>query len=412
MVESRKVAMLLQYHPFQDARIFRKEAKSLKRLGYEMTIVAPRKEGCLFAIDGQLYKDRFLESEFEYEGIQIVCHEDQRDSLSVMANNIANSGISPLTDSLSKKGLEVDADIYHAHEFLSLYSGVLIKRALKAKGKNVKLIYDSHEIIPDPYSEIPYERKKVLYQMLLKMLKEVDVILAVSDSMKAWYIEQNPDLQVYTIYNSPISQLPPASSVSKPNKTPFVVCFEGNIDMYRGNWDKVQRITERCMKKIDIQFKIIGGARDGHTLKVPDHLKNHIFPIGWVKYEELPLHMQDVDLGWIDLRSKSLNFEVALPNKLFSFLSNGVPVLCNLRNEMETLLTRHQCGLVINKKEVSAEEYAEAICYLAKHPNKMKEMGKNARDAVASFYSWQIMEQKLDMIYQRLLMPMASPYRF
>ena len=65
-------AILVTEHPFLDARIYKKEAKSLMKKGYVVTMIVPRKDGFLFDINGAIFKDRFLEKTFIYEGIKIV----------------------------------------------------------------------------------------------------------------------------------------------------------------------------------------------------------------------------------------------------------------------------------------------------------------------------------------------------
>ncbi len=180
------VCMLAQHHPFLDARIFKKEARSLVKAGYDVTLVMPRKNGLLHDIDGTPFHDRFLEPIFVHEGIRIVSYED--DLRHTVEQIVANSQAPRPTDihlnRLTEAGLQVEADIYHAHEFLSLYAGACIKRELRARGKHVKLIYDSHEITPDPYGKIDPNRKVKLHSALLHCLQEVDHVITVSDAMK------------------------------------------------------------------------------------------------------------------------------------------------------------------------------------------------------------------------------------
>lgn len=53
---AKKVCMVVAYHPFLDARIFKKEAKSLQKMGYDVSMIVPRKNGNLFDIDGTPFK--------------------------------------------------------------------------------------------------------------------------------------------------------------------------------------------------------------------------------------------------------------------------------------------------------------------------------------------------------------------
>ncbi len=48
-----------------------------------------------------------------------------------------------------------------------------------------------------------------------------------------------------------------------------------------------------------------------------------------------------------------------MPNKFFSYLNNGVPVVVNQASEMKKFIEKHRCGIVIEKEEPSAADYVE-----------------------------------------------------
>ncbi|WP_139347261.1 glycosyltransferase, partial [Herbaspirillum sp. VT-16-41] len=101
--------------------------------------------------------------------------------------------------------------------------------------------------------------------------------------------------------------------------------------------------------------------------------------------------MENVDIGWIDFDdlSQSLNRSYALPNKFFSYLNNGIPVVVNKCHEMEEFIRTHKCGLVINKPKATAQDYARAFLYLNKNRAKLTQMSVNARKVVENLYSWE-----------------------
>ncbi|WP_027408540.1 glycosyltransferase [Anoxybacteroides tepidamans] len=399
-----KVCMLVAYHPFLDARVFKKEAMSLVNNGHDVTIIAPRKDGYLFDIDGTPFKDRFLERTFVHEKIKIVTYDGYtgRATVPEMIQNLKSGEYSSFLDPLTQEGLKQDADIFHAQEYLSLYSGVGIKRAMKAKGKSVKLIYDSHEIVPDPFGAMAENRKKDLHEILEMMLKEVDYIIAVSDSMKAWYLTLDPSLPVGVIYNSP-----PLATDYKPKQfstDKLVVGYEGNITSSRGSIDKIIGITRECSQEVDFKFKIIGGMRHNEKNIIPSDVKDKIELAGWVDYYKIPEEMKEIEVGWIDYEvQNALNHAFALPNKFFSFLNNGVPVIVNKCPEMERFIQTYHCGMVIDKENATVQDYKKALLYLHKKKHKLKSMSINARKIMEEIYSWEHMEKRLLNIYERLL---------
>ncbi|SFE16309.1 Glycosyltransferase involved in cell wall bisynthesis [Lentibacillus persicus] len=402
---AKKVCIIVAHHPFTDARIFKKEAKSLQKKGYHITMIVPRQSGRLFDIDGTPFRKQFLNKVFTYEGIKVVTYhsESTQKALSTVLSNESVWERHGFNNTLTQLAIQEDADIYHAHEYLSLFAGVGIKRQMKKKkGKDVKLIYDSHELTPDPLDpRYTKERRDLLKQRLLTMLDEVDHVITVSDSIKSWYLSHKPDLPVDVIYNSP-----PLAQHHKPktyNSNGLTVGYEGNIVASQGKMEKILCISELCSKELEFEFKIIGGSRYGDS-KIPTHLPHQIMLTGWIDYHALPKTMDNVDIGMVDLESvkHSLNQDYALPNKFFSYLNNGVPVVVNKCKEMEEFINRHHCGFVIDKTNATSQDFANAFLSLHQDMNKLQRMSQNARHAMERFYSWEHMENRLFAVYQSL----------
>ncbi|MDL4839767.1 glycosyltransferase family protein [Aquibacillus rhizosphaerae] len=400
------VCFLVTEHPFLDARIFKKEAKSLVKKGYKVTMIVPRKNGYLFDVDGNLFRNEFRDSTFYYEGIKIITYEqiNYEQNLKELHYTLLSRGYNRFNDSLTCLGIKQEADFYHTHELFSLYSGIGIKRALTSKGKHCKLIYDSHELEPDPLSNQSNSVKKVKKSMLNIMLRELDFVITVSESIKSWYLSINSTLSVEVIYNSP-----PLASIcesKKGNESSLVLGYEGDIGRNRGTFKKLINVLEMCNKSFYLRAKIIGGckkSKQDSILEVPSHLRDKISFTGWVDYDSIPLEMKDVDLGWIDLdATNSLNNKYAMPNKFFSYLNNGVPVLVNNCEDMERFILSYNCGYVINKLQASALDYHQALIHLESDRKKINEMSRNAREIMKTEYNWGYMENRLYAVYDQL----------
>ncbi|GGB49097.1 hypothetical protein GCM10011409_28360 [Lentibacillus populi] len=402
----KNVCILVSEHPFLDARIFKKEAKSLNKRGYRVTMIVPRKDGYLFDVDGTIFHDRFRSPTFFHEGIKVVTYEqiDPEKNIKGLHHNLRSGSDSRFNDPLTQLGIKQQADIYHAHEFFSLYSGVGIKRALTAIGKNCKLIYDSHELEPDPLVKQAQSTQKLKREMLAYMLKEVDYVITVSESIKSWFHSINPKTPVEVIYNSPplTSEYNPGQGKGKD----LLIGFEGVLNTKRGSFKKLMNIVETCNKNFDLRVRIIGGrkklAKDTDP-PVPSHLESKVEFTGWVNYDSIPEAMQDVDIGWIDLDAEySLNNRYAMPNKFFSYLNNGIPVLVNQCKDMENFIQTYHCGYIVKKQQATAADYAHALSNLHSNRSEIIKMSTNARKIMETYFSWGHMEKKLFSIYSRL----------
>lgn len=403
---SKKICMIVATHPFLDARIFKKEAKSLQNKGYDVSMIVPRKNGHLFDIDGTPFNKKFQQKVFKLEGIKIITYdyEKARNKLNKVLSSEEAWESQGFNNPLTELAINEDADIYHAHEYLSLFAGVGIKRLMKKKkGKDVKLVYDSHELTPDPFHpKYSAERRENLQEKLFIMLQEVDYLITVSDSIKSWYLSHMPNLPVEVIYNSP-----PLSKEYQPKHydiPTLTVGYEGNIANNKGSQEKIFGISEYCSEELDFQFKIIGGSRFGDSITIPEHLTSIIKQTGWVDYHSIPMHMHDIDIGWIDFHDVdlSLNQNFALPNKFFSYLNNGIPVVVNKCKDMENFIRKHKCGYVVNKKQATAKDFADAFLSIYKNKDELRQMSHNARKVMKKIYSWELMEKRLYNVYDEL----------
>ncbi|MFD2760000.1 glycosyltransferase [Lentibacillus juripiscarius] len=406
----KHVCFLVSEHPFLDARIFKKEAKSLLKQGYHVTMIVPRKDGYLFDTDGSSFTERFLDEAFTYEGINVITYGqiNMEKYLNELYHNLRSGGHSRFNDPLTQIGIEQEADIYHAHEFISAYSGIGIKRALAASGKQCKLIYDSHELEPDPLMKQPRKTYRTKEQMVKHMIKELDYVITVSDSIKEWYRTIDPQLPVQVIYNSP--PLAANYESKKADNPELTLVYEGVISQKRGNFQQLMSVLDRCNKKFKLKLNIIGGGKNfekEYVPKIPPHLKDKVYYTGWVDYESIPEVMKDADLGWIDLdAANSLNNRFAMPNKFFSYLNNGVPVIVNQCTDMEKLIEAHDCGYVVKKLQATTEDYVQALVHMESNRNKIRKKSIHAREAMETTYSWEHMEGKIFAIYDQLIKDM------
>lgn len=402
----KNVCFLITEHPFLDARIFKKEAKSLLTQGYQVTMIVPTKNGYLFDVDGSIFYKEFRAQTFFHEGIKIITYEQMQpeNQLKNLHYNLRSSDHSRFTDPLTQLGIAQQADIYHAHEFFSLYSGIGIKRALTIKGKKCKLIYDSHELEPDPLVVGSRNSKKIKNEMLACMLNETDSVITVSQSIKDWYSRIKPELPVSVIYNAP-----PLASNYKPGhgkRSELTIAFEGMIDSKRGSFNKLMKIVELSNKKFDLRVRIIGGKKksnNNENLPIPPLIAKKVECSGWLSYDSIPEAMEGCDIGWVDLDAEySLNNRYAMPNKFFSYLNNGIPVLVNQCNDMERFIQNYDCGYIVRKRKAKAIDYVQALLHLHSNRKKIVKMSKNARNIMETNFSWEHMQKRLFDVYTKL----------
>jgi len=95
------------------------------------------------------------------------------------------------------------------------------------------------------------------------------------------------------------------------------------------------------------------------------------------------------------------NHTDAQPNKLFEYMSAGIPVISSNFPLWKEIVEGHQCGICVDP--LKPDEIAKAIQWILDNPEKAKKMGENGRRAVEEKYNHTVEEKKLLTLYKLLL---------
>ena len=89
----------------------------------------------------------------------------------------------------------------------------------------------------------------------------------------------------------------------------------------------------------------------------------------------------------------------AQPNKLFEYMSAGLPVIASHFPMWRRIVEDYDCGLCVNPQDPQA--IAAAMIMLATHPERARLMGMNGRSAVMAKFNWEQEQQVLLDVYSR-----------
>lgn len=354
----------------------------------------------MFDTSGRLLTEQFLEQAFEYEGVHFLAYDPPKQKrqlarqIALLKSGKLESMPSPCVD----LAVSVEADLYQAHEFASCYDGVMVKRALKSKGKEVKLVYDSHELVPDPLE--PYSQR--VFQQMSTLLKElfleVDTIFTVSPSIRNYYQKLGYTKPIDILYNSPF--LMPFKQEEKHRSSPLVLGYIGKLTKNKGDADKLIEIVKRANQTIPLQALIIGDRIE--TESIPATIRKNIRSTGWLPYEQIVMACATIDVGWIELNtSNALNRMYSMPNKFFSYLERAIPPIVPSSKDMEDFINTYECGFIIEKSG-SVDAYVEKLIDLYQDRSKLLLAGQKGRYVLEKTYSWDQMEYRLYARYAQL----------
>ncbi len=376
MTGIRKICIISTVHPASDVRIFHKQAKTLVEAGYEVVLIGRKP---LTPIDEPNIKFRQLPDPKN--------RFDRMVRLSLIAFKWAWSE---------------QADVYHFHDPELIFVGLL----LRMFGK--KVIYDVHEDVPLQIlskSWIPSFLRPVL-SWLVRTIEGLvgrwfSAVITVTQPISERFIENG--CRTVLVQNFPLLEefpnlRPDVDDTSEENE-PFVV-YVGGISVARGIREMVEAIehVNNCLGiKLVLAGKFEDARLESEIQSMPGWKKVRF--VGWVDRTRLPILLSKGIAGLVIFYPEP-NHVSAQPNKLFEYMSAGIPVVASNFPLWKDIVECHNCGILVDP--LKPEEIARAITYLAENSAEARKMGENGRRAIEQYYNWEREAQKLLDLYDDL----------
>jgi glycosyltransferase involved in cell wall biosynthesis len=126
---------------------------------------------------------------------------------------------------------------------------------------------------------------------------------------------------------------------------------------------------------------------------------------GLVPYGEMYEHLRSAAIGLI-CSQPTHGYDLAQPNKLFEYMSAGLPVIASNFDLWQKIVEGNKCGVTVDP--TSPQQIAAAVDRLLADPELRKQMGQNAKRAVYETYNWEQESLKLLALYQEVLNPCST----
>lgn len=362
-----KVAHLTSVHPPFDTRIFHKECTSLVN---------------------HIYK------------VVLIVNHTQED---VVGNIKIRSLIKPINRSeritktiwkVLEYAIDEDAYIYHFHDPELIPIGLI----LKAKGK--KVIYDVHEDVPRQIlgkEYIPHISRRIVSKVTESMenfaCKYFDAIVTATPYICDRFFKLG--CNAVNINNYPILSelhIPESNWADKER----AVCYVGGI------WDK-RCIFEMIEAIGSTDARLILGGKFAFPKQRDKAITisgwNHVQEVGHLNRTQVAQTLAKSMAGLV-LFHPEPNHINAQPNKMFEYMSAGIPVIASNFPLWKEIIEGNKCGICVDPMDPKA--IAKAIQWIVDRPNEAKRMGQNGRKAVEEKYNWENEAEKLKALYKEL----------
>ncbi len=365
-----KVTHLTSAHSRYDTRIFLKMCSSLaKNENYHVSLVVADGKG-----------------------------DELKNNVQIFDAGAKQGGrLSRMTKTVNKvfnKAKELDSDIYHLHDPELMPIGLRFKKL----GKRV--VFDAHEDLPKQLLGKPYLNKLVLWGLSKFFafyervnLRKYDYIITATPYIRDKFLEINK--KSIDINNFPIlGELAQDVGWQEKERT---VCYVGGITSERG----IKELVHAMAGLDDVRLSLVGTFSE---VQVEQEVKNYE---GWGRVDQLGfldrLQVADVmgrSVAGVVTFHPLPNHVDAQPNKMFEYMSAGLPIITSNFVLWEDIVKGNQCGICVDP--LDSNSIANAINYLVNHPQKAEQMGKNGKQAVLTKYNWNIEEKKLFDVYSQL----------
>lgn len=300
-----------------------------------------------------------------------------------------------VTKRVRDKAIDLDADVYHLHDPELLP----VARVLKKHGK--KVIFDAHEDVPKQLLGKHYLHpaiRKVLSVVIAAYERYVcarlDGIVAATPNIRNKFLRINRN--TIDINNYPlVGEL--EGFISWDAKADEV-CYVGSIAPIRG---VKELIASLAMTRTGARLNLVGAFAEPLV-----ETEVQTYP-GWGRVNALGTTDRP---GVRDVLSRSKagivtfyplpNHVDAQPNKMFEYMSAGVPVIASHFPLWREIVEGNDCGVCVDPLDPAA--IAVAIDRIVGDSELAKRMGANGRQAVEDRYNWAAEELKLLEFYRHL----------
>ncbi|MGA8942236.1 MAG: glycosyltransferase family 4 protein [Thermoactinomyces sp.] len=366
---SAKVMIFSSVHPYDDSRIFHKQAKSLAQNGYRVE---------LHAVADFAEK---VENGVKIVGVRRVDKKWKRLLVGF---------------ELYRRALKSGADLFHFHDPELLPWGVLL-----AWRTGCPVIYDSHEDLPRQIQTKPWIPGKLrsplskCVQVVEKGLaRQLAAVITATESIRKQFQKVK---RVEVIKNYPL-RMP---QIDRENDGITRILYVGGVSYLRGYREMIQ-MMDYLPESLKAELHIIGPLQ--HIAKEDQDRseleRKRIYLHGRIPFIEVQKWLAKGKVGLVCLHPIE-NYRESLPIKMFEYMAAGLPLVATDFPLWKEIVESSNCGFVADA--LDPKDMAQKVEQIAMDEDLWKQMSANARKAHEERYNWDVEKTKLLSLYQELL---------
>jgi glycosyltransferase involved in cell wall biosynthesis len=279
----------------------------------------------------------------------------------------------------------------------------LLPNYIVSKIRKIPLVYDSHEY----FTGVPEIQNRPFVKWFWKTI-EISIfphlrnIMTISDSIAEKYSEEYR-IRPVTVRNCAESSEEIRSYTHEElgiRQGHLLVVLQGTgINYDRGG----EELIEALGMTDGVTLLVIGSGDQLPLLKVKVHdlnISDKVKFIPALPWDEMMRYTKSADAGLSLDKDTNLNYRFSLPNKLFDYISAGIPVIAGNLIEVKKIMEENLCGVIISN--ITSEEISNAINILKDDRDLLNKLKQNAVTASKSL-NWEKESTGVTEFYKKLL---------
>jgi len=287
----------------------------------------------------------------------------------------------------------LNIEVIHCHDVDTFFCGILIKMLRFGR---IKLIYDMHDH-PIVFLE-KFPKAHFLVKVVFAIAKHyTDYVIVVNDGFLECLSKGGFQREKMTV----IMNVPLKSEYSKFNTTncsrrKFTVFYYGAIGTQRGT----HKLLDAVKDLDNVELLLAGKGDLVYLVKNAEKKYSNVKYLGWISTSKINHLVKKADLIPSLYMPNNINHILASPEKLFTAMAHGIPVLVHKGSYQAKIVRKYDCGVVVDMDDTA--KVREAIFKLASSPELCKKLGENGIKVVSELFNWQVMERRLVGVYHSL----------
>jgi glycosyltransferase involved in cell wall biosynthesis len=371
--------MISSVHQALDNRIFHREASSLRRAGYAVTLMAVHP------------------CEEEIDGIRIL-----------PVPRLPRWRRPGLWSSLLRRALATGADAYHLHDPELL---LILSRLRSQSGRPV--VYDAHESLAD-FTAIKEDIPAVIRLPLAAAIRRAEPWLArradglifADEAIAADFSMASRARTV--LFNYPLRSFVDegARNIRTAEERGHTILYLGGIKRHRGALLMLDAFARVRQAMPSARLLLVGPflpstlAAEFQAEVGRRGLDAAVTMTGAIPFAGVAAQLAQADVGWIPFPDHA-KYRKNIPTKIFEYYAHGLPVVGSDLPPIRAFLRDGETGCLVAPGDPAA--HAGALLALLADPRRATRMGQAGQAEVVKRWNWDAMEARLREFYRLLL---------